>query len=171
MLIAKRAIILQQKQLRSFLAGVGADGDIRCRVRQRVSDRLGAVPHWPTTQSLWKFAFDEARSGELRIVQSVLLGINAHIHLDLPVVSGTMFGARGRVAGGQTDRLGGGQSGRAGRLTRAAHPTGERPPTPAPSSPHWTASQRRNAPVTARRSPGNADIEGWRDDDCQQDPQ
>ncbi|MDT2006700.1 hypothetical protein FXW78_22640 [Rhodococcus opacus] len=33
-----------------------------------------------------------ARSGELIILQNLLLGINAHINLDLPVVTGTTFG-------------------------------------------------------------------------------
>lgn len=39
----------------------------------------------------WRLAFDEARAGELLIVQSVLMGINAHINLDLPVTAGSMF--------------------------------------------------------------------------------
>jgi Family of unknown function (DUF5995) len=39
----------------------------------------------------WKFAFDQARSGRLIILQNLLLGINAHINLDLGVVAGTTF--------------------------------------------------------------------------------
>lgn len=54
----------------------------------------------------WKFAFDEARSGDLLIVQSVLLGINAHINLDLPVTTGTMFrGAALADFGDDFDRI------------------------------------------------------------------
>lgn len=40
---------------------------------------------------VWRFAFDRSRSGELLILQNLLLGINAHINLDLGVVAGTTF--------------------------------------------------------------------------------
>jgi hypothetical protein len=39
----------------------------------------------------WQFAFDRSRSGRLIILQSLLLGINAHINLDLGVVTGKAF--------------------------------------------------------------------------------
>jgi hypothetical protein len=39
----------------------------------------------------WRFAFERARSGKLIILQNLLLGINAHINFDLPVVTGTTF--------------------------------------------------------------------------------
>ncbi len=39
----------------------------------------------------WKFAFDRATQGQTIILQNLLLGINAHINLDLGVVAGTMF--------------------------------------------------------------------------------
>lgn len=39
----------------------------------------------------WRFAFDRTRSGRLIILQSLLLGINAHINLDLGVVTGKAF--------------------------------------------------------------------------------
>ena len=37
----------------------------------------------------WGFAFDRARLDRTLIVQNLLLGINAHINLDLGVVTGT----------------------------------------------------------------------------------
>jgi len=40
---------------------------------------------------VWRFAFEQSRSGELLILQNLLLGINAHINLDLGVVAGTTF--------------------------------------------------------------------------------
>ena len=40
---------------------------------------------------VWRFAFDRSRTGELLILQNLLLGINAHINLDLGVVAGTTF--------------------------------------------------------------------------------
>jgi hypothetical protein len=39
----------------------------------------------------WQFAFDSTRSNRLIILQSLLLGINAHINLDLGVVTGKNF--------------------------------------------------------------------------------
>jgi hypothetical protein len=40
---------------------------------------------------VWQFAFDRSRSGQLIILQNLLLSINAHINLDLGVVAGTTF--------------------------------------------------------------------------------
>jgi hypothetical protein len=40
---------------------------------------------------VWRFAFDRSRSGELIILQNLLLSINAHINLDLGVVAGKTF--------------------------------------------------------------------------------
>ncbi len=40
----------------------------------------------------WKLAFDLARSDDTIILQDLLLAINAHINLDLGVVTGTTFG-------------------------------------------------------------------------------
>jgi hypothetical protein len=45
--------------------------------------------HWPSRS--WKLAFDLARSDDTIILQDLLLAINAHINLDLGVVTGTMF--------------------------------------------------------------------------------
>jgi hypothetical protein len=42
----------------------------------------------------WQFAFDRSRSGGLIILQNLLLGINAHINLDLGVVTGKAFPGR-----------------------------------------------------------------------------
>lgn len=39
----------------------------------------------------WQFAFERARAGKVIILQNLLLGINAHINLDLGVVAGTTF--------------------------------------------------------------------------------
>jgi hypothetical protein len=39
----------------------------------------------------WQFAFDRSTSGSLIILQNLLLAINAHINLDLGVVSGQAF--------------------------------------------------------------------------------
>ncbi|MFF0814281.1 DUF5995 family protein [Rhodococcus sp. NPDC003318] len=39
----------------------------------------------------WLFAFERAGSGNQIILQNLLLGINAHINLDLAVVAGTTF--------------------------------------------------------------------------------
>ena len=39
----------------------------------------------------WQFAFDRSRSAQLLILQNLLLGINAHINLDLGVVAGKAF--------------------------------------------------------------------------------
>lgn len=39
----------------------------------------------------WQFAFERAETGSLLILQNLLLGINAHINLDLGVVAGSMF--------------------------------------------------------------------------------
>ncbi|CRK54188.1 conserved hypothetical protein [Rhodococcus sp. RD6.2] len=39
----------------------------------------------------WQFAFDRVRTGKLIILQNLLLGINAHVNLDLGVVTGTKF--------------------------------------------------------------------------------
>jgi hypothetical protein len=39
----------------------------------------------------WQFALDRSRSGQLLILQNLLLGINAHINLDLGVVTGKAF--------------------------------------------------------------------------------
>ncbi|WP_068276889.1 DUF5995 family protein [Aldersonia kunmingensis] len=39
----------------------------------------------------WQYAFDGARSNRLIILQNLLLGINAHINLDLGVVTGKTF--------------------------------------------------------------------------------
>ena len=39
----------------------------------------------------WKFAFQKARSDETILLQDLLLAINAHINLDLGVVTGTVF--------------------------------------------------------------------------------
>jgi Family of unknown function (DUF5995) len=44
----------------------------------------------PTSRS-WRFAFERARSDETIILQDLLLGINAHINLDLGVVTGSEF--------------------------------------------------------------------------------
>ena len=41
----------------------------------------------------WQFAFARSRSGRLIILQNLLLGINAHINLDLGVVTGKAFPA------------------------------------------------------------------------------
>jgi hypothetical protein len=41
----------------------------------------------------WAVAFDATRSGRLIILQDLLVGINAHINLDLGVVAGEMFRA------------------------------------------------------------------------------
>lgn len=43
----------------------------------------------------WRFAFERARSGTPIILQNLLLGINAHINLDLGVVTGTAFRGSG----------------------------------------------------------------------------
>lgn len=43
------------------------------------------------TSRAWQFAFDRSRSGQLLILQNLLLGINAHINLDLGVVAGKAF--------------------------------------------------------------------------------
>jgi hypothetical protein len=48
--------------------------------------RSGAQP----TQS-WQVAFQSTRSGQLIILQDLLVGINAHINLDLGVVAGETF--------------------------------------------------------------------------------
>ena len=40
---------------------------------------------------VWQFAFDRSRSGSLIILQNLLLSINAHINLDLGVVTGRTF--------------------------------------------------------------------------------
>lgn len=39
----------------------------------------------------WQFAFERSRSGRLLILQNLLLAINAHINLDLGVVTGKAF--------------------------------------------------------------------------------
>jgi hypothetical protein len=39
----------------------------------------------------WQVAFDSTRSGQLIILQDLLVGINAHINLDLGVVTGETF--------------------------------------------------------------------------------
>ncbi|HEY5855921.1 MAG TPA: DUF5995 family protein [Aldersonia sp.] len=39
----------------------------------------------------WRLAFDRTRSGRLLIVADLLVGINAHINLDLGVVAGTTY--------------------------------------------------------------------------------
>ena len=42
---------------------------------------------------VWQFAFDRARGERTIILQNLLLAINAHINLDLGVVTGTAFAA------------------------------------------------------------------------------
>jgi hypothetical protein len=42
----------------------------------------------------WQFALERSRSGGLLILQNLLLGINAHINLDLGVVAGKAFPGR-----------------------------------------------------------------------------
>ena len=44
-----------------------------------------------TPSRVWQFAFDRARGGRTIILQNLLLAINAHINLDLGVVTGTTF--------------------------------------------------------------------------------
>ncbi|OBF29872.1 DUF5995 family protein [Mycobacterium sp. ACS4331] len=44
----------------------------------------------PTSRS-WQFAFEQARADETIILQDLLLGINAHVNLDLGVVTGSAF--------------------------------------------------------------------------------
>jgi hypothetical protein len=43
------------------------------------------------TSRAWQFAFDRSTSGQLIILQNLLLSINAHINLDLGVVAGKAF--------------------------------------------------------------------------------
>jgi Family of unknown function (DUF5995) len=43
------------------------------------------------TSRAWRFAFDRSLSGQLIILQNLLLSINAHINLDLGVVAGKAF--------------------------------------------------------------------------------
>ncbi len=43
------------------------------------------------TSRAWQFAFEQARADETIILQDLLLGINAHINLDLGVVTGSEF--------------------------------------------------------------------------------
>jgi Family of unknown function (DUF5995) len=49
------------------------------------------------TSRSWQFAFDRTRAGGVLILQSVLLGINTHINLDLGVVTGKTFPGAGLV--------------------------------------------------------------------------
>lgn len=49
----------------------------------------------------WRLAFDRTRSGRLLILQDLLVGINAHINLDLGVVAGTTY--RGAALAGFHD--------------------------------------------------------------------
>jgi hypothetical protein len=55
----------------------------------------------PTSQS-WRYAFEQARADDTIILQDLLLGINAHINLDLGVVTGTQF-SRQALAGFRED--------------------------------------------------------------------
>ncbi|BBZ32277.1 DUF5995 family protein [Mycolicibacterium confluentis] len=43
------------------------------------------------TSRSWQFAFEQARADQTIILQDLLLGINAHINLDLGVVTGSEF--------------------------------------------------------------------------------
>lgn len=55
-----------------------------------------------TPSKSWQAAFDATRSGQMIILQDLLVGINAHINLDLGVVTGETFqGAE--LAGFHTD--------------------------------------------------------------------
>lgn len=47
--------------------------------------------HNQQTSRAWQFAFDCTASGQLIILQDLLLAINAHINLDLGVVTGSTF--------------------------------------------------------------------------------
>jgi hypothetical protein len=61
------------------------------------NEYLAAYEKFRVNQSpsrVWRFAFDRSRSGGLLILQNLLLSINAHINLDLGVVTGKAF--RGR---------------------------------------------------------------------------
>ncbi|HEX4964663.1 MAG TPA: DUF5995 family protein [Thermoanaerobaculia bacterium] len=63
--------------------------------------RSGGQP----TQS-WQLAFDSTKSGNLIILQDLLVGINAHINLDLGVVTGETFqGAALQGFHGDFDRI------------------------------------------------------------------
>ncbi len=48
------------------------------------------LSHQRTSRS-WQFAFEQARADETLILQDLLLAINAHVNLDLAVVTGTEF--------------------------------------------------------------------------------
>jgi hypothetical protein len=58
------------------------------------NEYLAAYEKFRANQSpsrVWQFAFDTSRSGQLIILQNLLLAINAHINLDLGVVAGKTF--------------------------------------------------------------------------------
>ncbi|WP_068166695.1 DUF5995 family protein [Rhodococcus phenolicus] len=75
-------------------------GDFDDGARMRVFDAAFANRYFsayesspPPTRS-WRVTFDAIASSPLIVMQNLLLGINAHINLDLAVVTGTSFHGR-----------------------------------------------------------------------------
>ena len=58
--------------------------------------------HQPVTES-WQKAFDAAKNGKLLIMQHLLLGINAHINLDLGIAVSDLVGEGGVLSPLQND--------------------------------------------------------------------
>ncbi len=56
----------------------------------RYLDAHAAYLHGEPCSACWKLAFDAATDGKLIIVQDLLLGINAHINLDLGIAAATV---------------------------------------------------------------------------------
>lgn len=82
-----------------ILAGRFVDGERMARFDKIFADRF--VEAWdnvqagrPTTES-WQVAFDGAKKRRLVIVQQLLLGMNAHINLDLGIAAAAVARERG----------------------------------------------------------------------------
>lgn len=65
---------------------------IAVRFAQRYFDALETFRSGAEPTRSWQIAFDQARSGRMLIIQDLMLGINAHINLDLSIATAEVGG-------------------------------------------------------------------------------
>jgi hypothetical protein len=67
---------------------------IAVRFAQRYFDALEAFRRGDKPTKSWRVAFQEARVGRMLMLQDLMLGINAHINLDLAIATADVAGPR-----------------------------------------------------------------------------